>query len=399
MTSELPAMRDSRTLDYARAIAPKLSSLSSRHDEIGKLSDETIELLKSGNLFGLIVPSDLGGHEAAPLEALLVYEEITRADAATGWVLTTGGFAGGIAGAYLDDAAVQAIFGPGMPVIAGSGAPTGQAVPVDGGYRLSGQWSYGSGILHATHLHTGAMIIDGGKPRRNARGNVEVHIFAPPASTADVKQNWDVLGLRGTASVDYSIKDIVLPAGYAFPVDQRVPQRGGNIYRTGMGALSALIHSGFALGMGRRALDELALLVQNKTGRLARLGDSESFLEGFGRAEAQYRSARAFVFETWATIQQKIIDGRDIDTRDISLSHLSLNHMMWTSAAVTDFAYNAAGGASLRASALQRCFRDIHAATQHARVSSGYLREAGRELVGAVADPVWERMQVVPRDT
>jgi alkylation response protein AidB-like acyl-CoA dehydrogenase len=371
--------------------------LSSIHDEIGKLSDDAIEALKAGNLFGLIVPKDLGGLEAAPLDALRVYEEITRADAATGWVLTTCGFAGGIAGAYLDNDAVQSIFGPGMPIIAGSGAPTGQAVPFDGGYRLSGQWSYGSGILHATHLHTGAVIIEDGKPRRNARGNVEVHIFAPPVSAADVKQNWDVLGLRGTASVDYDIKEIVLPAGYAFPVDQRVPKRGGNIYRTGMGALSALIHSGFALGMGRRALDELALLVQNKTGRLARLGDSESFLEGFGRAEAQYRSARAFVYETWAAIEQTIADGRDITTRDISLSHLSLNHMMWTSAGVTDFAYNAAGGASLRDSALQRCFRDIHAATQHARVSSGYLRETGRELVGAVPDAVWERMQVVPR--
>ena len=104
----------------------------------------------------------------APLEALLVYEEITRADAATGWVLTTCGFAGGIAGAYLDNDAVRSIFGAGMPVIAGSGAPTGQAVPVDGGYRLSGQWSYGSGILHATHLHTGAMILEDGKPRRNS---------------------------------------------------------------------------------------------------------------------------------------------------------------------------------------------------------------------------------------
>ena len=110
---------------------------------------------------------------------------------------------------------------------------------------------------------------------------------APPASTT-------------TSRMSY------LPAGYAFPVDQRVPKRGGNIYRTGMGALSALIHSGFALGMGRRALDELAILVQNNTGRLARLRDSESFLEGFGRAEAQYRSARAFVFETWAAIEHRI---------------------------------------------------------------------------------------------
>ena len=249
-----------------------------------------------------------------------MYEEITRADAATGWVLTTCGFAGGIAGAYLDDDAVQSIFGSGMPIIAGSGAPTGQAVAADSGYRLSGQWSYGSGILHATHLHTGAVILEDGKPRKNRRGNVEVYIFAPPAKAAVIKQNWDVLGLRGTASVDYDIEDVYLPAGHAFPVDQRVPKRGGNIYRTGMGALSALIHSGFALGMGRRALDELAILVQNNTGRLARLRDSESFLEGFGRAEAQYRSSRAFVFETWAEIERKIDASQDITTRDISLS-------------------------------------------------------------------------------
>jgi alkylation response protein AidB-like acyl-CoA dehydrogenase len=387
----------SRTLDYARTIAPTLSAQSQRHDEIGKLSDEAIEALKSGNLFGLIVPRDLGGHEAGPREALLVYEEITRADAATGWVLTTCGFAGGIAGAYLDDDVVQSIFGAGMPVIAGSGAPTGRAVPADSGYRLSGQWSYGSGILHATHLHTGAVILEDGKPRKNRRGNVEVFIFAPSIKAAVIKQNWDVLGLRGTASVDYDIEDVYVPAGYAFPIDQRVPKRGGNIYRTGMGPLSALIHSGFALGMGRRALDELAILVQNNTGRLARLRDSESFLEGFGRAEAQYRAARSFVFATWDQIEGKITAGQDITTRDVSLCHLSLNHMMWTSAAVSDFAYNAAGGASLRDGALQRCFRDIHAATQHARVSSGYLREVGRELVGVVPNPVWERMQVVPK--
>jgi alkylation response protein AidB-like acyl-CoA dehydrogenase len=397
MNSSFPAGPTGQTLDYARAIAPKLSALSSRHDELGKLSAEVIEALKAGNLFGLIVPRDLSGHEAGPREALRVYEEITRADAATGWVLTTCGFAGGIAGAYLDDDAVQSIFGAGIPIIAGSGAPTGRAIPADSGYRLSGQWSYGSGILHATHLHTGAVIIEDGKPRKNRRGNVEVYIFAPSAKAAVIKENWDVLGLRGTASVDYDIEDVYLPAGYAFPIDQRVPKRGGNIYRTGMGALSALIHSGFALGMGRRALDELAILVQNNTGRLARLRDSESFLEGFGRAEAQYRSARAFVFETWAEIEGKIIAGRDITTRDISLSHVSLNHMMWTSAAVTDFAYNAAGGASLRDGALQRCFRDIHAATQHARVSGGYLREAGREFLGTVPNPVWERMQVVPK--
>jgi hypothetical protein len=71
--------------------------------------------------------------------------------------------------------------------------------------------------------------------------------------------------------------------------------------------------------------------------------------------------------------------------------------MMWTSAQVADFAYSSAGGASLRDGALQRCFRDIHSATQHARVSPAYLRESARELLGIVPDPVWERGQIVPR--
>lgn len=85
-----------------------------------------------------------------------------------------------------------------------------------------------------------------------------------------------------------------------------------------------------------------------------------------------------------------------VETRDITLRHLSLNPMMWTSARVADFAYSAAGGASLRDGALQRCFRDIHSATQHARVAPAYLRESARELLEILPSAIWQRGQVVP---
>jgi len=387
-----------RWVDLARDMSTMLSSLSARHDDLGCLTDEALGALIDANFFGLMVPKDLGGAAAYPVEILEVYEEISRADASTGWVLTTCGFAAGLAGAFLARDAAGSVFGSGMPIIAGAGAPQGRAVGVEGGYHLSGRWSYGSGIKHATHLHCGGLIIEaGGQPRLNARGKPELYIFTPPIAAAKLDNEWDVLGLRGTGSVDYEIADVFLPAGYEFRIAETSPQHGGDFYRLGAGGLSSLAHTGFALGLGRRALDELALLVRGKAGRAGALASSEGFLEGFGKAEAQYRAARTFVYSVWEDICGKLQQGVPVGTRDITLTHLSLNHMMWTSAQVADFAYSAAGGASLRDGALQRCFRDIHSATQHARVSPAYLRESGRELLDIVPDAVWERGQIVPR--
>jgi alkylation response protein AidB-like acyl-CoA dehydrogenase len=385
----------SRALGIAREVGPALSSLSARHDRLGCLSQEALAALGQGNFFGLMVPKELGGLGASPVETLEVFEEVSRADASTGWVLTTCGFAAGLAGAFLGDAAATRVFGPGMPIIAGAGMPQGRATPVDGGFRLSGRWSYGSGIKHATHLHCGGLIYDGDKPRLAANGKPDVYIFTPSIADAKLDDQWDVLGLLGTGSVDYEITDAFLPLGYEFPIAQVKPFRGGQYYTLGAGGLSSLAHTGFALGLGRRALDELALVVQGGKGRAGALASSEGFLVGFAGAEAQYRAARAFVYSVWIDIERKLLQASPIETRDLTLTHLSLNHMMWTSARVADFAYSAAGGVSLRDGALQRCFRDIHSATQHARVAPAYLRESGRELLDLVPRPIWQRGQVV----
>lgn len=393
-TDAVNTARLSSPLEQARAIAPLLSAMSAKHDAIGRLTDEALAALKDANFFGLMVPQSLGGTGATPVEMLEVYEEVSRADASSGWVLTTCGFAAGLASAYLQDHAAARVFGAGMPVIAGAGAPQGKAVRVKGGYRLSGRWSYGSGIRHATHLHTGAFIYDGNDRRLSASGQPAVYVFTPPIEAAQLAANWDVLGLRGTGSVDYEIADTFIADGFEFPLAQAERLRGGALYGLGAGGLSSLAHTGFALGLGRRALDEIGALVRSGAGRSGALAGSESFLEGYARAEAQYRSARAFVYTVWMEIEAKLSYTQDITTRDITLTHLSLNHMMSTSAAVADFAYASGGGVSLRDGPIQRCFRDIHAGAQHARVAPSYLRESGRELLDLVPGARWERGKV-----
>ncbi len=173
------------------------------------------------------------------------------------------------------------------------------------------------------------------------------------------------------------------------------PKRGGNVYLIGLLGVAVIGHTGFALGVGRRALDEIAAFAREQSGPTGRLRDSDSFREHYGAAEAQFRAARALVYETWADIETSIARGEVMSTRQITLARLSMSHVTSTVADICNFAYRAGGGVALRDGAIQRCFRDIHAGTQHLHAHPLIIRECGRELAGMAAGQVWGRFGLV----
>jgi alkylation response protein AidB-like acyl-CoA dehydrogenase len=354
---------------------------SVEHEQQGRLCADALHALHAANLFGLMTPAELGGLEAAPRAALEAFAEVSRADGSTGWVLTTCAFAAGLAGVYLSDSAVSVIFGSGVPVIAGAGAPNGRAKQVDGGFELSGRWSYGSGILHASYTHNGGFIVD---EHGEVRRDLGPHIFVAPIAAATLDHEWNVLGLRGTGSVDYAIEGCMLPLGFEHSMNA-VPRRGGALSGIGAAGMSAIAHTGFFLGIGRRVLDELADVARSKPAARGGLADSESFQEGYGTAEAQYRAARAYVFECWAAIEERVAHDRAIEREHISAVHLAMYQMASASTAAAEYAYKAAGGVSLREGPLQRAFRDVLAGRQHVRVSTAVLRACARDLLGTQA--------------
>lgn len=365
------------SVEAARTHAALWAEKSLEHEQLGRLSDQALAALRAHNLFGLMTPAELGGLEASPCETLDVFAEVSRADGSTGWVLTTCAFAAGLAGVYLSDAAVAEVFRHGVPIIAGAGAPNGRASKLERGFELKGRWSYGSGILHATYTHNGALIVD---ERGELRRDLGTHIFIAPISAAKLDDEWNVLGLRGTGSVDYAIERCVLPQGYEHPMIGPVQRRGGPVNAVGMAGLSALAHTGFFLGIGRRVLDELAQIAVHK----GRLIDSESFQEGYARAEAHYRAARAFVFESWRTIEERAASGLSTDPTHITALTLAMCQMAWASTEAAEFAFKAAGGVSLREGPLQRAFRDTLSGRQHIRVSAAVLRGCARDLLNPV---------------
>ncbi len=379
--------------DKAREMIPFFAAQAADNEAKGRLTEATLAGLRDGGFAGLWIPRCFGGAEAWPLEALAVIETLSYADGSTGWVLMAWQVAMGSAAAYLPPDTAKALFADRMPVIAGQGAANGRAIPDGNGFRLTGHWQYGSGLLHAAYIHTGGVVFADGAPRLWPGGkSPETRIFIVPVGEAEFLGNWDVLGLRATASIDYSLTDIFVPEEFTHKQTTNVPLQGGNLYSLGIQGMGAICHSGFALGVGRRMLDELRELAAAETGRptlLPQRGGGESFHEQFGAAEAKFRAVRALAHETWGDIEETLKRGDKLSTRQITLSRLALNHITSATAEVCTFAYKYAGGRALRASTLQRCFRDIYAATQHITTGPNILRECGKELLGVTPGKVW----------
>lgn len=387
-------------LAAAKALTPFLAAQSPRNEAGGALTAETIAALRENGLFRMLIPHCFGGAEVDPVEALRIFEAVSYGDGSTGWVLMATQICTGAAAAYLPSATAKALFGEHISIIAGQGAPNGAAIPERDGFRLSGKWGYASGLKHADYIHTGATILDeNGAPRLLPGSNQpEYRTFIVPVGDAALDGNWDVLGLKATGSIDYSIAEIFVPEAYTHSPTATEPRQGGNFYRLGLLAMTSIGHSGFALGVGRRALDELAQLMQQKAprrGALPPVAETEAFQQGFGAAEAQYRAARAFLYEIWDEIRATLDHGDTLTTRQMTLSRLALNHVTTVAAEVCAFAYKTGGGVALRDGTLQRCFRDIHAGTQHFLTTGTVLRECGKELAGLAQGKVWTLLGLV----
>jgi indole-3-acetate monooxygenase len=388
----------SALLEKALALSDLITAEAPAGDARGALTDRTIAALRSGDFFALMLPECFGGAEASPVAALRVIAELSRADGSTGWVVMAAGLCIGTGAAFLGDAAAEEIFaGKTVPIIAGHGGPNGKAIVEGNGFRLSGNWRYGSGTKHADYIHSGAIVIENGAPRRGPDGQPETRIFVTPRRDAVLADDWDVLGLRATGSVDYSIADLFVPEEFSHPPGTLTPKRGGSLYLTGLLGIAVIGHTGFALGVGRRVLDEIAAFAREQSGPTGRLRDSDSFREHYGTAEAQFRAARALVYETWADIETSILRGEVMSTRQITLARLAMSHVTSIVADICSFAYRAGGGVALRAGPIQRCFRDIHAGTQHLHAHPLILRECGRELAGLASGQIWSRFGLVDK--
>ena len=377
---------DTILAERAKALVPLLDAEAEFADNDGELSPAAVAALHRDGLLKLWVPEKLGGAELDPVHSLEVLENLSYADASAGWVTMAANLSIGTAGAYLSDHAVAELWGDGrQPVIAGQGTRPGTAKIVDGGLLLSGSWSFGSGLKHSSHVHSLGIIEETGEPR----------IFVTPIEAVNLIDNWDVMGLRGTGSIDYTMESVFVPNGWSHFAVTTTPERGGSLYGLGIIGFAVTCHSGWAMGVGRRLLDELAGLVQGKAGRPGAQADSVAFQQGYAEAEAKFRAARALVIESWTDLSKSLYAGDGISVRQHTLVRLALTHITKTLHEIATFVYLAGGTTSLRRGTIQRMYRDVFAGTQHVTSSPNVWQTCGRELIGVAEGKTWQFLDLV----
>src|ERR1700674_514896 len=151
----------------ARELAPKIRELRADIERDRSLPSPLVKRMAETGFFSLWLARALGGPELNTVDYLRVIEELSRADGAVGWCAMVAAGYSRLSG-YLDDGVARQIFGDGSTIVAGTINPTGKAVAVPGGFRVTGQWSYGSFIQHSTWTVGSSVIVDDGAPRRGA---------------------------------------------------------------------------------------------------------------------------------------------------------------------------------------------------------------------------------------
>jgi alkylation response protein AidB-like acyl-CoA dehydrogenase len=368
-------------IERTRALTPIVERAAERTEELGTMPDDLVDAIAEAGLFWLLVPQELGGSEVDVRTALDVFEELAYADGSTGWSVMANNTSTCFAAIYTGDAAVDAMFGAARrdgrrpPIHAGMFGPVGTITLREGGIVLDGSYSFGSGCGHADWIAAGGMVTVDGRPAVDELGLPDMRVAFLPRDEVELTGNWDVLGLAGTGSYDYRVDARAVGEPFTFSLLTCSPQRGGDIFRLGLFALTAMGHAGFALGIGRRALDEVVRIARTKQ----RLGgepiaDQQLFQHDFAMQDAAMRGARAAVHEAFEAAEAALDRGGSPTNLQQQRMRQATTYATRVAADSARFAYTWAGSTGLRQpSVVGRCFRDISAGTQHLFVDNNTL--------------------------
>ena len=254
-------------LAAARSLRPLVEGEADATDRELTISAPAIEAFAESGLNHLQVPKELGGLEADVDTTLDVLEEVAHQDGSIGWVFMANANATAMCSMFDPDVARQMLEGRPDVVCAGQFVSRGKARRADGGFQVHGRFQFGSGIARATWVGGGALVRDAdGNPEANDAGMPKVLAFVVPSDSVEITGNWDVMGLRGTGSFDYSITEQLVEEGRTFWLFDGEPRSGGGVYRLGVVGFAGIGHSGWALGVARRALDEIHDILASGSG-------------------------------------------------------------------------------------------------------------------------------------
>jgi alkylation response protein AidB-like acyl-CoA dehydrogenase len=365
-------------LQVARQLRPLLAEHAEESEAQRSLAKASVDALVEKRLLSMSVPQKIGGLEVPLSRQLEVITELSRGDSAAGWSVMITSTSGLVSG-FVDEDVAREVFGSPERYACGVYAPMGKARPVEGGYEVTGRWPFGSFCEHAPFRAGGARVDGEG---------FKLMIFKAEDTT--VIDTWDVNGLRGTGSHDFSVEAVHVPAGYSVIPEPNAHTPKNSVYAFPLFAFLAAEISAVSRGIARAALDEFVALAMTKRpgGGKRTLSEKSTVQRVVARCEAQLGSAGAYLDLVVREIEAQVEGGNEIPLKERARLRLAAVHLTHTASEVVTEAYKMAGGTALyNKSPLQRHLRDVFTATQHLMVAESMLEQVGRVFLDQEIPP------------
>ena len=384
-------------VQQARAMHPILRHFAWQIEREQCFPRELVALLHEAGFYKLVVPRALGGLQVDPVIYTGIVETLAEGCGSVGWNIANNNIIKLVALGLPDDG-VREILGQGDSAIAGTAvAGGGQAVPVPGGYRVTGHWSFGTGCMEANWMLGSFSILDNGEPRVGPTGapghwrgifrKEEVNIL--PGT-------WDVAGLAGTGSFDWTVTDVFVPEHRVMlhagaPLDNQWGHWPGLTYALPSVAWVGPHHSSVVTGIARAgiaALIELATVKVPRGRGSARLCESEQVQEAIARADTLLGAARLWRSTAIAEMWNTMATGAETTLLQRARCRLAAVNAGDAARQAMDMVYHFAGTTGFkRATRMAECWRDLHTVGQTGMVAPEWYPIGGRALLGMDPGP------------
>ena len=362
-----------RVIDKVMDAADQLREHAVEAEKIGKLTDQTVKIMKSAGNIRLLQPKEYGGLEVHPREFAETVMATAALDPSAGWI-------NGVVGvhpyqlAYADPRVAAEIWADDVDTwVASPYAPQGVARPVDGGYIFNGRWQFSSGTDHCEWIFLGALLGDAeGKPVMPPQ---MLHMVLPRSDYEIVEDSWDVVGLRGTGSKDVIVRDAFVPSYRtmdAFKVMDGTAQREAGmtetLYLMPWSTMFPLGISSATIGIAEGALaGHLDYQRERVSAAGTAIKDDPYVMYAIGEAAADINAARQEILANADRIYDIVDSGREVSFADRAAGRRTQIRAVWRAVMAVDQIFSRSGGNAMRMDKpLQRYWRDAHTGLAHA---------------------------------
>lgn len=361
-------------------------------ERLRTLTPAIVDEMWASGLMPSFNPAAAGGVEPSFADMIETLIEMAWQDGSFGWIGIANLPSAFAAAAYLPDEGFAELFtkNDNHIAIGGQFFPNGRGTVVEGGYRLTGAWNFGSGTGHSAYIAAGFMPMDDGQMRWVSEGVPELRVAFVPRDEITFTDGWFVQGLKGTGSYDYNAQDVFVPQYRTMELFTREPFRGTSAAtRMGLMPVTAAGHASWALGVAKSMLDDVEELAATKVrmSDMATLASRPTFQKGLAHHVAAWRAARLLVLDAFTGAEAEVAAGNDLTPGMRADMRVAAVYATDTARACVEWAHLAAGTTSIReGSRLERAFRDMYTGSQHAFISEKVAIDVAQIWLGITED-------------